>query len=110
VAEVLFGRATPRARDAFRRTARPTRQRRSDGPGRTNEAAGPQRCPRHAGATHAARQGLVATIKVVAYDNGAWGINGDFCQDDLTAGRLVMQCLEALADTRTNDQGHWIAR
>ena len=52
-------------------------------------------------------KGLVATIKVVAYDNGKWEINGDFCQDDLTAGRLVMQCLEALADTRTNSGGRW---
>ena len=31
-------------------------------------------------------KGLVAMVKVVAYDNGKWEINGDFCQDDLTAG------------------------
>jgi hypothetical protein len=45
-------------------------------------------------------KGTTATITVDTYDNGMWSVNGDPCQDDLTAARLVMQCLESLADAR----------
>jgi hypothetical protein len=53
-------------------------------------------------------KGLVATIEVRCYDNGKWMVNGDPCQDDLTAARLMAMCLEALAHARTNGEGRWI--
>lgn len=54
-------------------------------------------------------KGNEALIVVVAYDNGKWLVNGDPCQDDLTAARLVMECLESLAEARDNNRGgQWI--
>jgi hypothetical protein len=53
-------------------------------------------------------KGLVATIQVHCYDNGKWLVNGDPCQDDLTAARLVTMCLEALAHARANTPGRWL--
>lgn len=53
-------------------------------------------------------KGLPATLVVTAYDNGKWEINGDPCQDDLTAARLVSMCLESLAHARTNSEGRWL--
>jgi hypothetical protein len=53
-------------------------------------------------------KGLAATIEVQCYDNGKWLVNGDPCQDDLTAARLVSMCLEALAHARTNSDGRWL--
>jgi hypothetical protein len=53
-------------------------------------------------------KGLAATVEVRCYDNGQWLVNGDPCQDDLTAARLVAICLEALAHARTNTDGRWL--
>jgi hypothetical protein len=46
----------------------------------------------------------IATLTVGCYDQGMWMVNGDPCQDDLTAARLVMQCLESLADARDRER------
>lgn len=51
---------------------------------------------------------LIASIEVSCYDNGTWLVNGDPCSDDLTAGRLVAMCLEALAHATANTEGRWL--
>src|SRR3954470_4125743 len=53
-------------------------------------------------------KGLKATIDVQCYDNGKWIVNGDPCQDDLTAARVVAMCLEALGHARPNTEGRWL--
>ena len=41
-----------------------------------------------------------AEIDLRCMDTGLWTVNGDPCSDDLTAARLVLECLESLADAR----------
>lgn len=46
----------------------------------------------------------VATIEIRCARNGMWTINSDPCQDDLTAMRLVAECMESLAHTRDRNK------
>jgi hypothetical protein len=50
-------------------------------------------------------KGREATIVLRCADNGIWGVNGDPHQDDMSAARAVLQCMEALADERDRKTG-----
>jgi hypothetical protein len=45
-------------------------------------------------------KGTLATIEICCDDNGLWRVNGDPCGDDVSAMRVVVQCVESLADSR----------
>jgi hypothetical protein len=45
-------------------------------------------------------RGTFATIEIRCDANGLWKVNGDPCSDDLTASRLVSECMESLGDAR----------
>jgi len=53
-----------------------------------------------------AEGGRKFTIQGYCTPGGMWSINGDPCEDDITAVRLVTECLGALAHAR--DKGKWV--